>query len=106
MRSHLRAVAGLCVAAGFLWLALGRVDWSSIASVLAETSWAPLVLGLVALAGGFCVRIVRWWMMLRVLEPAISLRGCTRPFIVGAAFLVAPGAIRTLRRLTPERSTA
>ena len=33
-----------------------------------------LVVGALALAAGFFVRIVRWWTMLRALEPAVSLR--------------------------------
>ena len=85
MRSHLRSVVGLCVAAAFLWLAFGRVDWSSIATVLNEATPGPLVLGLIALAAGFSVRIVRWWTMLRALEPAVPLRSCARPFLLSLA---------------------
>lgn len=85
MRPHLRTAAGLCVAAAFLWLAFGRVDWSSIGAVLSEATPGPLVLGLVALAAGFFVRIVRWWMMLRALEPAVPLRACARPFLLSLA---------------------
>jgi uncharacterized protein (TIRG00374 family) len=75
----------LCVAAAFLWLAFGRVDWSSIGTVLNEATPGPLVLGLVALAGGFFIRIVRWWTMLRALEPALPLRACARPFLLSLA---------------------
>jgi hypothetical protein len=85
MRSHLRTVAGLVLAAVFLWLAFGRVDWSSIGAVLTEATPGPLLLGLVALAGGFLVRMVRWWMMLRALEPAVSLGDCARPFLLSFA---------------------
>jgi len=41
--------------------------------------------GLVALAGGFFVRIVRWWTMLRALEPGLPLRSCVRPFLLSLA---------------------
>jgi glycosyltransferase 2 family protein len=85
MRSHLRTVVGLCIAAAFLWLAFGRVDWSSIATVLNEATPGPLVLGLLALAAGFFVRIVRWWTMLRALEPAVPLGSCARPFLLSLA---------------------
>ena len=85
MRSHLRTVAGLVLAAAFLWLAFGRVDWSSIGTVLSEATPGPLVLGVLALAAGFFVRIVRWWTMLRALEPAVSLRSCVRPFLLSLA---------------------
>ena len=85
MRAHVRTVAGLALAAVFLWLAFGRVDWSSIGTVLTEATPAPLVLGLLALGAGFFVRIVRWWTMLRALEPALSLRSCVRPFLLSLA---------------------
>ena len=85
MRSHLRTVAGLVLAAAFLWLAFGRVDWSAIGTVLREATPGPLVVGALALAAGFFVRIVRWWTMLRALEPAVSLRSCVRPFLLSLA---------------------
>jgi len=65
MRSHVRTAAGVCALAG--------------------TPWSLLGLGAVALAAGFVVRIVRWWMMLGALEPAVSLRACTRPFLLSLA---------------------
>ena len=85
MRTSLRTAAGLAIAAVFLWLAFGRVDWDAMVAVLGNATVAPLVLGLVALAAGFFVRIVRWWTMLRALEPAVRLRACVRPFLVSLA---------------------
>ena len=85
MRGHLRTAAGLIIAAAFLWLAFGRVEWSSITATLSAADPAPLVLGLLALAVGFFIRIVRWWIMLRALEPAVTLRACVRPFLLGLA---------------------
>jgi glycosyltransferase 2 family protein len=85
MRAHLRTVAGLAIAAVFLWLAFGRVDWSAIGAVLSQATAGPLVLGLVALAAGFFVRIVRWWTMLRALEPTVPLAACARPFLLSLA---------------------
>jgi len=85
MRPTLRTVAGLVIAAAFLWLAFGRVDWSAIAAVLAQATPALLALGLLSLAAGFFVRIVRWWTMLRALEPGLPLRACVRPFLLSLA---------------------
>jgi len=85
MRAHLRTVAGLIIAAAFLWLAFGRVDWSAIGAVMSGATTGPLILGLIALAAGFFVRIVRWWTMLRALEPAVPLRACARPFLLSLA---------------------
>ena len=84
-RASLRTVAGLVIAAGFLWLAFGRVDWSAIAAVAVDARPAPLLLGLLALSAGFFVRIVRWWTMLRALEPDLPLRACVRPFLLSLA---------------------
>jgi glycosyltransferase 2 family protein len=84
-RASLRTAAGLVIAAAFLWLAFGRVDWSGIATAASEARPGPIVLGLVALAAGFTVRIVRWWTMLRALEPDLPLRACVRPFLLSLA---------------------
>jgi len=80
-----RTVAGVVIAVAFVWLAFGRVDWSRIAAVVANATPAPLILGLAALAAGFGVRIVRWWLMLRALEPGVRLGACVRPFLVSLA---------------------
>lgn len=84
-RASLRVVAGLAIAATFLWLAFGRLDWSTITAVTRAAAPAPLVLGLAMLGAGFFVRITRWWWMLRVLEPELPLRACARPFLVSLA---------------------
>ena len=76
--STLRTAAGIAVAVVFLWLVFGRVDWNTMAAVLANADAAPLAVGLVALAGGLFVRITRWWVMLRALEPGVRLTDCVR----------------------------
>jgi len=85
VRASLRTAAGLAIAAVFLWLAFGRVDWNAMAAVAADARAGPLAVGLLALAAGFSVRIVRWWWMLRALEPALPLRACARPFLLSLA---------------------
>ena len=81
----LRPVGGVLVAAVFVYLAFGRLHWSEIEAVLRSASLPPLVLALVALGAGFFVRILRWWWMLRVLEPELRLHRCVRPFLVSIA---------------------
>jgi uncharacterized protein (TIRG00374 family) len=73
------------VAALFVGLAFRRVSPGEVLAVLRSARWAPIALALVALAAGFTVRIVRWWQMLRVLEPSLPLRACVRPFLVSIA---------------------
>jgi uncharacterized protein (TIRG00374 family) len=84
-RRWIRPAAGLLVAAAFVWLAFGRLDWGAMERVLAAATPAPIALGLVALAAGFGVRITRWWTMLAVFEPSLRLRACVRPFLLSLA---------------------
>ena len=85
VRRSVRTAAGLVIAAAFLWLAFGQVDWAAVAAVANNATAGPIVLGLVALAGGFFIRIVRWWTMLRTFEPALRLGTCVRPFLLSLA---------------------
>jgi glycosyltransferase 2 family protein len=77
----LRTAAGLLVAALFVTLLARRVDWSEVRRVLAGAQWAPLMIGLLALAGDMTARIIRWWVMLRAAEPELSLGSCVRPLL-------------------------
>lgn len=81
----LRPALGFAVAAVFVYLAFGRMEWSSVSEVLRSARPGPLLLGLLLLASGFFVRIVRWWWMLRALEPELELRSCARPFLTSLA---------------------
>lgn len=45
----------------------------------------PLGVGSLLLVGGFTTRILRWWWILRALEPKVSLIGCFGPFLVSLA---------------------
>lgn len=76
-----RALAGLLVAALFLSLLARQVDWREVRQVLAGVEWAPLALGLVALAADMGARITRWWLMLRVAQPDLLLGSCIRPYL-------------------------
>lgn len=81
----LRPLLGLVVAAIFLYLAVGRLEWASIEEILRSADRPLLLLALLALAAGFFTRIVRWWWMLRALEPQLPLRSCVRPFLLSLA---------------------
>ena len=76
-----RTLAGFLVAALFVTLLARRVDWSEVRRVLSGAQWAPLMFGLLALAGDMTARITRWWLMLRTAEPELSLGSCIRPFL-------------------------
>lgn len=81
----LRPAAGLGVAALFVWLLARRVEWSVVWRVLGSAAPGPLLLGLALLAAGLGVRVVRWWWMLRALEPALRPGACVRPFLASLA---------------------
>ena len=84
-RRWLRIGVGWLVAVVFITLAFRRVSFDAVISALATARVAPLLLALAAVAAGFAVRIVRWWWMLRALEPALPVRACVRPFLVSIA---------------------
>jgi glycosyltransferase 2 family protein len=78
-------VAGLIVAAVFLWLLARRVNWPEVEGVLADADWRLLLLALLALTADMGVRITRWWLMLRTIEPALPVSSCIRPFLASLA---------------------
>ncbi|MFL5496648.1 MAG: lysylphosphatidylglycerol synthase transmembrane domain-containing protein [Gemmatimonadales bacterium] len=76
-----RALAGAGVAALFIALLARRMDWMEVRQVLAGARWAPLALGLFALAGDMGARAARWCWMLRAAQPDLPLASCLRPFL-------------------------
>jgi uncharacterized protein (TIRG00374 family) len=84
-RRWLRPVLGLFIAAAFMYLTLRRLEWAAISETWRTAAPGVLALGVLALAAGYTVRIVRWWWMLRVLDPALPLANCFRPFLASIA---------------------
>jgi uncharacterized protein (TIRG00374 family) len=76
---------GLTVAAAFVWMLARGVDWLEVERVLSGADWRLLVLGLLALSADMAVRITRWWVMLRTLDPVLPLSACIRPFLASLA---------------------
>ena len=83
---RLKAAAGLSAAAGFVWLLARGVDAAALGEVLSRLSISSLSLALFFVMAAFAVRVVRWWRMLRVLEPTLALGACVRPFLASVAF--------------------
>lgn len=77
----LRLAIGLAVAAGFAWLLASELDVGELLSVFGTMSLAVLPVALVFMFTGWALRIVRWWWMLRQLEPAVTLGACAGPFL-------------------------
>ena len=71
--------------AGFGWLLVRGLDADALAAAFAGLSPAAIALALVFLVAGWSLRILRWWWMLRALEPSVPLGACAGPFLAGMA---------------------
>ena len=81
----LKLVLGLALTAVFLWLLASGVDFSALGTALAGLSLPFLLLALSFLAVDYATRVVRWWLMLRSLEPGLPFRSCAWPFLTSIA---------------------
>ncbi|MEO1191763.1 MAG: lysylphosphatidylglycerol synthase transmembrane domain-containing protein [Pseudomonadota bacterium] len=79
-------LAGLvAVAAFFVWLLLAETPLEEIGQQLASIPPWALLLGVGFLATGYFFRIVRWWVLLRALDPSLPLSAPVWPFLVSIA---------------------
>ncbi len=85
LRRWLRPIAGLAVTAVFVWLLTKQLEGDEVRAAFGRLSPIWLVPALAALACGYTLRIVRWWVMLRAMDPAVRLGACVRPFLVSIA---------------------
>ena len=81
-----RAAFGLLAAGGFAWLLARGLDADVLGRAFSRLSFASIVLAAGFMAAAHALRIVRWWWMLRALEPGLPLVACARPFLAGLAF--------------------
>ena len=58
-----------------------QVNVSDVLGALAHFHWVYLVFGVVSLAAGYALRIVRWSMMLKAAGADASFRNCAAPFL-------------------------
>lgn len=81
----IRPVLGLTVTFFFIWLLFRQIDLAEVAAVLLRFSASSLAAALIILAVDYSIRIIRWWWMLRAIDPRISLQSCVWPFLVSIA---------------------
>jgi len=81
----IRLSFGTAITISCLWLALRKVPVGGMRESLEHVRWSWIVTALMLLAVGYTARIYRWWLMLRASNPAVSLRACAWPLIVGFA---------------------
>jgi uncharacterized membrane protein YbhN (UPF0104 family) len=84
-RRWIRPTAGLAVTVVFVWLLTKQLEGDEVRAAFGRLSLIWLMPALAALACGYTLRIVRWWVMLRAMDPAVRLGACVRPFLVSIA---------------------
>ncbi len=80
-----RPLLGSAVTGFFLWLLLRQLNFTEAGVALARISLPSLLVAFCFLAGGYSLRIVRWWWMLRVLDPHVPVGACGWAFLVSIA---------------------
>ena len=76
---------GVAISAAFVWLIVKESRLEAFAGSFARLSLPFLLGSLGVLALGNAVRVVRWWWMLRALEPDLGLSRCVGPFLASVA---------------------
>ncbi len=69
----------------FLWLATRHIEFDNVVSTFGHVQLGWIGVAVIALTVGYATRIYRWWWMLRFYNPAVPLRSCGWPLIVGVA---------------------
>lgn len=85
MKTALKMVAGLLVAAVLLWLFFRGVDLQSLGTALGEARWGWLVVCLGMALLHFLVRAWRWQLLLAPIRRGVSLRALTEAILAGYA---------------------
>jgi uncharacterized protein (TIRG00374 family) len=80
-----RALIGLAVTLAFLGLIVTSVDLGSMVAAFGVLALPWLLLALLLLAADYGLRIVRWWWMLRALEPKLPITACIWPYLSSIA---------------------
>ncbi len=83
--SWLKLALGLVAAAGFAWLLARGLDPEALARAFSGLSARAVLIALAFMGAAHAVRIVRWWWMLRALEPDLPAAACVSPFLASMA---------------------
>lgn len=76
---------GLAISLAFVWLLARGIDVEALGRAFSRLSVPLVVLALSFLTAGYAARIVRWWWMLRALEPSLPVRACVWPLLTSVA---------------------
>ena len=77
----LRLLVGIVIGAVFAFLAFRHVDWSQTGRAIASANMGWIAIGILSLAIDYCLRIVRWRMMLRAVSADVSFGEAAVPYL-------------------------
>lgn len=76
---------GLAISLGFVWLIVKESRFEAFAGSFSGLSLPFLLASLGILVLDYTARVVRWWWMLRALEPDLGLSRCIGPYLASVA---------------------
>lgn len=79
--SRWRGAIGWLISAACIGFILWKVDIGAAFAALRTFEWSYLAIGLLSLAVGYTIRIVRWAILLRAASPEVKLGSCAAPFL-------------------------
>lgn len=81
----LRLLLGLAITAIFVWFVIRATEPRQLGLTLISIPGWVWLAGLMLLVSGYFFRILRWWLMLRALDPSLPFRACIGPFVSSVA---------------------
>ena len=68
-----------------LFIFIRQLNFTDVLEAFTNFHWPYLILGLILLAFGYAMRIIRWSMMLKATGADATFRNCSAPFLVSIA---------------------
>lgn len=85
MPRYLRALLGVAISAVAVFAIIHNVSLAEVAHATAGANKGLILCGTMALVIGYAIRSFRWWRMLRLGNPSISLSAASRVLLAGFA---------------------
>jgi len=76
-----RSLIGIFISVACLGFIASRINLAEVKDAISHFHWPYLIVGLLSLAAGYSMRIVRWCVMLRAAGARISPTDCVAPFL-------------------------
>lgn len=78
-----RYVFWAAVAAVLVWLCLRNIDWAAFWTALQQCRWSYVLLSMFLGVASLFIRALRWQMLLKPLDPSVSLVTCFNAYNIG-----------------------